>query len=129
MRNSEILEDRLLAEIAEVDRKLNELTKERDTLNRMLLKARQANVHLRDVKRKNSLNRILVEKAVLVALSTRKNPVAVRILRNAAKDTVYDLSEVNFRTRLHRMQKDGLIEPVSRGFWSLPSKKPTSTHL
>jgi superfamily II RNA helicase len=110
-------ERRLQQEIEAIELKLKELTAERDALRRQLIKARWENHHLRDVSRKNSASRVLVEQRVLAALEQTTKPMTSRQLFSVARLANFELKENTFRTHLHRMKSKGLIENVSRGRW------------
>jgi hypothetical protein len=122
LRNSEVatlLEARLHEEIAEVERKIRLLELERETLRRMLLKARQQNELIKrtDVTRKNSVNRVLVESSVLQSLTEASRPKRTGKLYDDARLIVGNLRENTFRTILHRMKKRNLIVPAGMGKW------------
>lgn len=110
-------ERRLQQEIEAIELKLKELTTERDALRRQLIKARWENHHLRDVSRKNSASRVLVEQRVLAALEQATKPMTSSQLFSVARLANFELKENTFRTHLHRMKSKGLIENVSRGRW------------
>lgn len=117
-------EQRLQRELEEIELKLKELTADREALHRQLIKARWENHHLRDVNRKNSAVRVMVEQRVLSALEDASKPMTSRQLFAVARLANYALKENTFRTHLHRMKAKGLIENVSRGKWrSAPEKK------
>ena len=110
-------ERRLQQEIEAIELKLSELTAERDALRRQLIKARWENHTLRDVNRKNSASRVMVEQRVLAALEQAAKPMTSRKLFEVARLANFELNENTFRTHLHRMKGKGLIENVSRGKW------------
>ncbi|WP_424941672.1 hypothetical protein [Aliiroseovarius sp. S253] len=110
-------ERRLQQEIETIELKLKELTAERDALKRQLIKARWDNHHLRDVNRKNSASRVMIEQRVLGALEQATKPMTSRQLFEIARLANFELKENTFRTQLHRMKEKGLIENVSRGRW------------
>lgn len=112
-------ESRLQREIEEIELKLKELTAERDALRRQLIKARWEHHHLRDVNRKNSASRVLVEQRVLSTLEAATKPMTSRQLLEVARFANFELKENTFRTHLHRMKAKGLIESIGRGKWRL----------
>ncbi len=117
-------ERRLQREIEEIELKLKELSAERDALRRQLIKARWDNHALRDVNRKNSASRVMVEQRVLAALEQAAKPMTSNQLFELARLANFELKENTFRTQLHRMKAKGLIENVSRGRWrGAPSNK------
>jgi len=116
-RQSSYYEKRLQKEIEEIESKLKELTFERDALRRQLIKARWENHDLRDVSRKNSATRVLVEQRVLTALAAAKKPMTSQQLFEEALTINFELKGNTFRTHLHRMKSKGLIENVKRGQW------------
>ena len=114
---SNYYERRLQREIEEIELKLKELTAERNALRRQLMKARWENHTLRDVSRKNSASRVMVEQRVLAALEQATKPMTSSQLFELARLADFELKENTFRTQLHRMKTKGLIENVGRGRW------------
>lgn len=110
-------ERRLQKEIEEIEIRLKELTAERDALRRQLMKARWENHTLRDVNRKNSASRVMVEQRVLAGLEQATKPMTSAQLFELARLANFELKENTFRTQLHRMKAKGLIESVGRGRW------------
>lgn len=118
-------ERRLQQEIEAIELKLKELTAERDALKRQLIKARWENHHLRDVNRKNSASRVMVEQRVIGALEQATKSMTSSQLFEIARLANFELKENTFRTHLHRMKEKGLIENVSRGRWRRITKPTT----
>ena len=115
------LADRLKREIDLLDQQISELQQERMALERQLNKAKWEGHALRGVSRKNSMNRVLAEERVLIALRGRDSGLSVTDLHNYAKAAIPDLKLATFRTLLSRMHKRALIEQHRRGYWRLPS--------
>lgn len=112
-------ERRLMRAIEDLKARIKELQEEQDALQRQLLRARWERHSLRDVSRKNSGDRVMVEEKVLDALRRATRPVTSSKLFTAAQFANFELKENTFRTYLHRMKKRGLIENVGRGKWKL----------
>ena len=120
------LEGRLLAELEEIERRIADLEGERSALRRMIMRIRQQNLSAREVTRKNSLDRVLVEKKILETLGNSEGYVRARQLLLAARSVDYSLKDVTFRSYIYRLKEKGLIESGTiRGYWRLV-KKPTS---
>jgi chorismate mutase len=116
--SSQYYERRLIREIEEVDLRIKELTDERAALQRQLMKARWENDSLKDVSRKNSGNRVMIETRVIDALEkTRSKPYSSSELYQEALKANFELKENTFRTYLHRMKEKGIIESAGRGLW------------
>jgi len=113
------LEAQILAELAEIEQKIGDLVTERTALQRMLTRVRQKNLGNKDVTRRNSYDRILVEDQILDALKDAAgSPLTVRELYARAKATIYQLKDSTFRSHLHRMKQRGLVKPSNiRGRW------------
>ncbi|MFN3077300.1 MAG: winged-helix domain-containing protein [Alphaproteobacteria bacterium] len=112
-------EGHLLAELAEVEKRIVELTVERDALRRIITRVRQQNVELKDVTRKNSLSRVLIENRIMQALQEAGKPVRATELLSILRQTSYNLKESTFRSYLHRMKEKGVIKMHDRGVWRL----------
>ena len=119
--NKSQLEVRLLREIEEVNAKIQSLEDERKSLQRLLASARSKDKVARSVKRKNSLDRAVVEACIHEALSGGR-PLRSSELRKRVASVVFYMNENTFRSYLHRMKEKGLITQHSgrRGIWTLP---------
>ncbi|NGM24300.1 hypothetical protein G3576_30200 [Roseomonas stagni] len=118
---SSSLEEEIAARIAEVERRIYELTQERETLGRLLLKARQSRPGVRDVTRRNSVSRILIEQQIVALLKNRQKPASVAQLFKAARSADPNLKEGTFRSYLHRLFEKGLVQKAGRrGYWIHP---------
>ena len=110
---------RLMREIGAINRNIEELQEEKRALERQLKKARWENHTLKDVTRKNSANRVMVESRVLEALRRTREPMVVAKLYQEARIMVPNLKEATFRTHLHRMKGRELIVNVKPGVWKI----------
>lgn len=122
-------ERRLLQEIEEIEARIKELAQEKLALQRQLAKARRESSGLKDVHRKNSINRAMIETRILDALTGQKKAVSFKILLTAARFVDHQVKEGTLRTTLHRMKNKGLIKSGQvRGTWLLPPP-PTEEHF
>lgn len=112
------LEAHLLAEVSDVEQQIAKLQAQRDTLRDLLLKARRENAALRDVTRKNSFDRILIESRVMNLLRTAPKPVPTQRLYWAAIEINPRLRNNTFRSHLHKLKSKGLIESKTHGEWT-----------
>ncbi|KTR06458.1 hypothetical protein NS365_07465 [Aureimonas ureilytica] len=118
--SSAAYERRLQQEIESLNGRISELTAEKRALERQLIKARQEMSGVHDVNRKNSVNRVMIERRVVDAL-TAKSPMSSEELYAQAKMVTFDLKASTFRTHLHRLKLKGVIETARvRGRWQLP---------
>lgn len=117
------LETRLLQEIGEINDKIQSLEGERKSLQRLLTSARSKNKITKSVKRKNSLDRAVVEARVHEALSEGRHLKSSE-LRKKVASVVFSINESTFRSYLHRMKEKGIIinHNGQRGVWALPNK-------
>ena len=114
-----LLETHLLAELTDVEQQIAKLEAQRDALRDLVLKARRENATLRDVTRKNSFDRILIESRVMNLLRAATKPVPARRLYWAAAEINPRLRNTTFRSHLHRLKSKGLIESKVHGEWSV----------
>src|SRR5690242_3611319 len=91
------LEAPLLAQIDSVEQQITQLQAQRDTLRELLLKVRRENLALRDVTRKNSFDRILIENRVMNLLRATSKPVATQKLYWSALEIIPRLRNTTFR--------------------------------
>lgn len=112
-------EDEIMAQIADIEGKIHDLMKERDALGRLLIKFRQQKSRVRDVSRKNSINRILIERQIIEYISNYSNPVSNSDLFKVARIVDPDLKENTFRSHIHRLFQKGLVRKGrERGYWT-----------
>ncbi|WP_413875706.1 hypothetical protein [Albidovulum sp.] len=116
-------EQRLMREIEEIDTRIRELRQEQDALKRQLMKARWESSALKEVSRKNSANRVMVERRVLDELKGAQKPLTTSALYKGALQANFELRANTFRTYLHRMKERGLIESVRRGYWRIAAER------
>jgi hypothetical protein len=109
-----------MSEIEELEKRIKELTQEQFALKRQLMKARLKDSSLKDVSRKNSANRVMIESRVLETLSGRSKACSTAALYREGLRVNFELKENTFRINLHRMKEKGLIRSVGRGLWRLP---------
>lgn len=114
---------RLMREIEEIDRRMDELRQEKHALERQLINARWETHALRDANRKNSAVRVLVEERILGALREATNPLSNTDLFRIARMANRELKETTFRTYLFRLKEKGLIESPLRGRWKITNAK------
>jgi len=119
-------EQRLIREIEELEKRIKELTQEQHALKRQLVKARWENDSLKDVSRKNSANRVMVENRVLEALRESSKACSTAMLYREGLRANFELKENTFRTYLYRMKEKGLVRSVGRGLWQVPETKTAS---
>jgi hypothetical protein len=113
-----LLETHVLAQITSVEQELAKLTAERDTLRDILLKVRRENSSLRDVTRKNSFDRILIENRIMNILKAASKPVKSQRLWWAAQEISPRLRSTTFRSYLHRLKSKGFIQSETHGLWT-----------
>jgi DNA-binding transcriptional ArsR family regulator len=120
-----LLIDRLLQEIAEIDRRITELTAEKEVLNRFLVKARREDVAGKEAARKDSGGRILIEQTILRKLERSPNRACSNnMLWEAALFVDSKLKKSTFRSHLFRLKNKGLIVSSSLGKWTVaPAKR------
>ena len=111
-------EARLTREIAEIDRTISELLERRRALASTILKLKREDLAAKEVTRKNSINRILVEKSILSQLQSGRF-VSVGALYSSAKASFYFLNKSTFRSYVRRMKERGLIQSNRIGSWRL----------
>lgn len=119
MSEPSFYEARLLRELQEIEAQMAALDQERAALKRQLMKARWESNRLRDVSRKNSASRVLVEERVLGELRKAGRPLSLVRLFEIARTADYELRENTFRSHLHRLKSKGLVENPKRGYWRI----------
>ncbi len=120
---------RLSREIEEIEARISELTAEKQALMRQLIKARWEESALKDVSRKNSGTRIMVEERILDALRASHDPLDNTHLFEAAKKANFELKPTTFRTYLIRLKEKNQIVSVGRGLWRIPDDTSNQTPI
>ena len=120
---TKIVEDSIIEQIAVIDIKIEELKKERDVCERMLIRVRREGVARSEVNRKDSVNRIIVERAILDALSAADQGLSTKRLLAVAKSALPSLKPGTFRSTLTRM-KTRVLDSAGRGKWRLRETAP-----
>ena len=128
-----VLETHILAQLTGLEREMAKMERQRETLREMLLKVRRENAQLRDVTRKNSYDRILIESRVVDMLRAAGKPVLTSRLFWAAKEINPQLPNSTFRSYLHRLKSKGAIDSEVHGSWTLaqvpsPPAIPSTTN-
>lgn len=114
------IEKNLLTAVAKIEVQIKELNAEKSALQRQIAKTKANRTGLKNVTRKNSINRVLAETSVIEALRENKNPRTTKQLYLNALGTNISLNENTFRNYLHRMKKRNLIETAGHvGMWRL----------
>ncbi|WP_238937746.1 hypothetical protein, partial [Sulfitobacter geojensis] len=116
-------ERRLVAEIEGLTTRIRELEDERRALQRLLANAKGRDRIIGQVKRKNSVDRVLVEATIIDALTKAEKPLSSSDLFKAVSSVVFSTNENTFRSHLHRMKTKGKIVNYRniRGRWIMPS--------
>ena len=112
-----LLERQLLSRLDEIERQIVDLTAERTALQRLITKARRENLTARDVIRKNSFDRVLVENRILELLGEAGSAYRTDHLFHVAKSVRFDLKGATFRSHLNRLKRRGLISHAGHGYW------------
>lgn len=117
-----VLEGQLVAQLTDVEREIGKLESQRETLRSLLSKVRRENLSLRDVTRKNSFDRILIENRILDIIKTARREVPTRRLYWAAREINPQIRSTTFRSYLHRMKVKGIIASSGHGYWVAPER-------
>ena len=116
------LEKSLVLQISDIERRIRELQEERAVVERLLLKTRKERVASKEVTRRNSVQRILVESEILEALKGSNRPLSGKELFTRVRRVVFNLNYSTMRSHLRRMKERGVLKklPGYGGNWTLP---------
>lgn len=115
----------LQQQIAEIDTKIAALEAEQRVLRRLLANEQaKRSATARGALRKNALQRVLVETAIMDTLKGRGKPVPQADLMTAARVAAPDLKPVTLRSYLFRLKEKGLILSRSPGSQWLLAEMP-----
>lgn len=127
---SELLAERLEAEIRAIDKKIAQHQAERQALVFILERTRSEAFSAVGTARKSSFGKAVVEQEILLVLRRRAGPVSNADLLAAARTVKYNLMPATFRTHLHRLKTRGLIKndtAAGRGYWVLAKPNDRAT--
>lgn len=113
-----LYEARIQRDIQEIEREIIRLRDSKEVLQRLLMEARRRDGFRPPVKRRNSVDRVMIETAIRRALYGKAS-VKSRDIYEEVKKVSSDLKHSTFRSYLHRMKEKGLILQHGRGAWKL----------
>ena len=116
---NDALESKLVAQLTDIDTKIAELSLEKLALQRILKKTREQRIVSKDVTRKNSFSRIIIEQKIIETLQSSGRNCTSSYLLMHARSINFNLKPTTFRSYLHRLKARGVIEPTERGEWRL----------
>jgi hypothetical protein len=124
MNDNQLYELRLQKEIEEIEAQIKNLSLEKKALERQILKVRQVGLSGKEINRKNSVKRVMIERKVIDALRNSHRALSSTSLYKEAQLIDFELKNTTFRTHLHRMKARNLIQLDGKsGMWVL-SKAP-----
>lgn len=116
---SDPLEALLQRQISEIDTKISVLTAERKATLRMLASVQAAGAGGEAAVRRNSAQRVVVEKAILEYLAD--GPANGSAILQHVKIVYRAINPTTVRSYIHRLNERGLISrSAKRGVWQLP---------
>jgi hypothetical protein len=118
-RRKNTLQQEIIRQITMLDDQIARLSAEREVLGRTLTRVRNDQVANKEVNRKNSVNKVVLENAIFLALKLAGAPVKVADLYNDVSFGLAVLNHGTFRSALHRMKESGSVASPSRGKWML----------
>lgn len=113
-----LYEARLQHDIREIESEINRLQDSKQVLQRLLMEARNRDGFRPPVKRRNSVDRVMIETAIRRSLYGKES-VKSRDIYEEVKKVSSELKHSTFRSHLHRMKEKGLILQQGRGAWKL----------
>ena len=114
------LEKEILSHIDSIDREINKLRSEKIKAERMLFRARRDRQGIRDVNRKNSINRVIVETRIVKVLELSKTHMAIKQIYKDVLNIDSSMKKTTFRSHMHRLACKGVIvNSGTRGYWRL----------
>ena len=113
-----LYEARLQHDMQEIEFEIKRLQDAKQVLQRLLMEVRKRDGLTPAIKRRNSVDRIMIETAVRRSLYG-KAAVKSRNIYEEVKKVSPDLKHSTFRSHLHRMKEKGIILQHGRGEWKL----------
>lgn len=97
-----------LGKLQEINSKIDQLSREKQVVSKMLLDIRKQNLR-REVSRSNSVDRIMIENKIIEYLQERNTYANWKDIYKFTISTMITLNESSFRTHLHRLKLRGII--------------------
>jgi len=113
-----LYEARLQQDLREIEQEIIKLQDAKGVIQRLLMEARTRDGLKPPVKRRNSVDRVMIETAIRRSLYGRSS-VKSRDIYDEVRKVSHDLKHSTFRSHLHRMKEKGLILQHGRGAWKL----------
>ena len=113
-----LYEARLHQDLRELEQEIVRLQQAKAVIQRLLSEARTRDGFKTPTKRRNSVDRVMIETAIRRALYGRSS-VKTRDIYKEVQEVSSDLKHSTFRSHLHRMKEKGLIMQHGRGAWKL----------
>lgn len=117
--NQKTIEAQLLRQLSIIEEKMFELEQEKKSVQRIIMRVRREDVARKDVSRKNSVDRVMVEEKILKTLRDNSKAIRTSILFSAAQQVNFNLKKNTFRSHLHRMKNKGQISSSDHGYWTI----------
>jgi hypothetical protein len=118
MDEPSVLEREILAHIDGIDKEISKLKSERLKAERMLFRARRDRQGLKDINRKNSLDRVIIENRIVQILTLEKTHMSIKQIYKDVLMMDSTVKESTFRSHIHRLSEKGLIKNSGiRGYW------------
>lgn len=112
----------ILERIREAEIQIDNWVRQKAILQDMLIRAKNSGIT--EVLRKNSGERVAIEKRVRDALDRRSSKIAtLDDLYKDAKSMYPELKKETFRLYIHRMKKKEIIKTAGYALWQLVEKK------
>ena len=112
-------EAELLKQLADIDRQIVELQHEKLALQRLIARVRLGQRPLREVTRKNSFERILIEERIKEVLSEAGKPLLLSQIMARTQASTRGIKATTFRSYMHRLKERGIIASAGHGSWKI----------
>jgi DNA-binding transcriptional ArsR family regulator len=108
----------LLDELSRIDEEIARLSSEREQTRRLIERIRRRELSSVSVTRRNSIDKIIAEDAIIKILKSNNMPMKVRAIKERLIAGGIDLKPATLRSHLFRLREQNKIQKIDTGSYS-----------
>lgn len=124
-RPNQSVEARLLSKLGRVEVRLRELQAEKAALQRLIMEFRREDPQKREVGRRRSIKKAVMEERILEMLRVAPRPMSSGLIHERLLAAGHDVNPSTLRSYVRRLAERGLIEKSTSEFpgWRLGQRR------
>lgn len=119
------VESRLMAQLRRVEKRLAELEAERSALQRLIVEFRKEDPQKREVGRRKSIKKAVMEERILEMLRANSRPMSSGLIQQRLLSAGHEINPNTLRSHIRRLAERGIIEKSTIEFpgWRLSERR------